>query len=77
MPEGPLTRDSPLIVRFSIFEFDTATGELWKAGRRIRLQEQACQVLRVLIERPGTLVTRDELCKMLWPEDTFEHARRC
>ena len=71
MPEGPLTRDSPLIVRFSIFEFDTATGELWKAGRRIRLQEQACQVLRVLIERPGTLVTRDELCKMLWPEDTF------
>jgi TolB-like protein/DNA-binding winged helix-turn-helix (wHTH) protein len=59
------------MIRFSIFEFDAETGELWKAGRRIRLQEQARQVLQQLLERPGELVTRDELRRMLWPEDTF------
>ncbi len=58
-------------VRFGVFEFDLVTGDLWKAGRRIRLQNQPRQVLRVLVSRADDLVTRDELRRELWPDDTF------
>jgi TolB-like protein/DNA-binding winged helix-turn-helix (wHTH) protein/Tfp pilus assembly protein PilF len=59
------------LVRFGVFEFDPASGELWKAGRRIRLQNQPRQVLRILVARRGELVTREELRRELWPDDTF------
>ena len=47
------------------------TRELQKNGQRFDLQEQPFLVLRALLERPGQLVTRDELIKRLWPSDTF------
>src|SRR5262245_45285010 len=59
------------IRRFSVFELDLRTGELRKNGMRLRLQEQPFQVLAMLLERPGELVTRDDLRQKLWPADTF------
>jgi DNA-binding winged helix-turn-helix (wHTH) protein/Tol biopolymer transport system component len=58
-------------IRFGIFEVDPRSGELRKSGTRIRLQEQPFQLLLVLLERPGELVTRDELKRRIWPEDSF------
>ncbi|SRR5581483_1555212 len=57
--------------RFGLFEADTASGELRKSGIRLRLQEQPFQVLITLLERPGEVVTREELRQRLWPEGTF------
>lgn len=57
--------------RFGPFELDPATGELRKFGLRMALQDQPLQVLTVLLERPGELVTREELRQRLWPADTF------
>jgi TolB-like protein/DNA-binding winged helix-turn-helix (wHTH) protein len=59
------------LVRFGGFEFDLESGDLWKGSRRIKLQNQPRQVLRVLVSRPGELVTREELRRELWPSDTF------
>jgi DNA-binding winged helix-turn-helix (wHTH) protein len=58
-------------VRFGPFEADAKTGELWKSGARLRLQEQPFQVLVMLLARKGELVTREELRQKLWPADTF------
>jgi TolB-like protein/DNA-binding winged helix-turn-helix (wHTH) protein/Tfp pilus assembly protein PilF len=59
-------------VRFGVFEVDLAAGELRKHGIRIKLRgEQPFQVLSILLEHPGEVVTREELCKKLWPTDTF------
>ena len=58
-------------VRFGPFEADVKTGELWKSGARLRLQEQPFQVLVMLLARKGELVTREELRQKLWPADTF------
>jgi len=58
-------------VRFGPFEVDFRTGELLKNGRKIRLQDQPLQVLAMLLERPGEVVTREEVQKRLWPGDTF------
>jgi len=58
-------------LRFGVFELDLRTGELRKHGLRVRLQEQPFQVLAMLLERHGELVTREELQKKLWPADTF------
>ena len=58
-------------VRFGDFELDMHSGELWKAGVRTNLQDQPLKVLACLVERPGTLVTRDELRARLWASDTF------
>jgi TolB-like protein/DNA-binding winged helix-turn-helix (wHTH) protein/Tfp pilus assembly protein PilF len=58
-------------LRFEVFEVDLCSGEVWKHGVRVRLQDQPFQVLRVLLERPGQIVTRDELKQTLWPADTF------
>jgi TolB-like protein/DNA-binding winged helix-turn-helix (wHTH) protein/Tfp pilus assembly protein PilF len=63
-------RPSPFI-RFAQFEIHFRAGELRKEGRRIRLQEQPFQVLTMLLERPGEMVTRAELQQKLWPADTF------
>src|ERR1700740_2333304 len=59
------------IFRFGLFELDLRAGELRKSGLKIKLQEQPLQILTVLLERPGEIVTREELQKRLWPEDTF------
>ena len=59
------------LVRFGVFELDRRSGEFRKAGVRINLQEQALQVLTMLSERPGELVTRDELRQRLWPNGTY------
>jgi pentatricopeptide repeat protein len=56
---------------FDEFEVDLRSGELWERGNRVRLQDQPFQVLRVLLERRGEIVTRDELKQTLWPADTF------
>src|SRR5579859_3788970 len=61
----------PKRLRFGVFEVDLLAGELRKHGIRIRLQEQPFRVLVTLLERPGEIVTRDELQKELWPADTF------
>ncbi len=57
--------------RFGAFEADRLSGELRKQGRRIKLQDQPFQILLVLLERPGHVVTREELRLKLWPGDTF------
>jgi DNA-binding winged helix-turn-helix (wHTH) protein/TolB-like protein len=58
-------------VRFGRFEFDTSAGELYGDGRRIRLQEHPRLILVALLERPGEIVTREELRERLWKSDTF------
>jgi Tol biopolymer transport system component/DNA-binding winged helix-turn-helix (wHTH) protein len=62
---------TPHLIRFGVFELDLRSGELRKAGARIPLQEQPRQILTVLLERPGDLITRSELHQRLWPSDTF------
>ncbi len=59
------------IVRFGAFEVDLRSGELRKGGLKIRLQDQPFKVLTMLLERPGHLVTREEMQKRLWASDTF------
>jgi Tol biopolymer transport system component/DNA-binding winged helix-turn-helix (wHTH) protein len=58
-------------VRFGAFEVDLGAGELRKHGLRLHLQEQPFQVLTALLERPGEVVTREELIRRLWPDGTF------
>lgn len=58
-------------VRFGAFEADLRAGELRKDGIRIRLQQQPFLVLAQMLEHPGEIVTRDDLQKKLWPENTF------
>lgn len=57
--------------RFGPFELDTERGELRKHGVRIRIQKQPFQVLRTLLERAGTLVSREDLRQTLWADNTF------
>jgi len=59
------------IVLFGLFEFDVETGELWTRGHHVRLQEQAQQVLRMLVSRPGEVITREAFRSALWPDETF------
>ena len=65
------TGNVPRLFRFGVFELDRDTGELRRSGSRIKLQTQPFQILSMMIERPGELVTRDELRRTLWPADTF------
>jgi Tol biopolymer transport system component/DNA-binding winged helix-turn-helix (wHTH) protein len=60
-----------LKVRFGAFELDARTGELRKHGVRLKIQDQPFQVLQALLERPGELVTREELQTRIWANDTF------
>ena len=59
------------VVRFGTFELDSRSGELHRNGRRVPLQGQPAQVLCHLVSRPGELVSRDELRRAIWAEDTF------
>jgi DNA-binding winged helix-turn-helix (wHTH) protein len=65
MPEGTLQLRP---VRFGTFEVNLRSGELRKAGVKLKLGGQPFQVLTILLERPGEVVTREELQKRLWPE---------
>jgi TolB-like protein/DNA-binding winged helix-turn-helix (wHTH) protein/Flp pilus assembly protein TadD len=62
-------------LKFGVFEADLRTGELTRLGKRVRLQEQPFQLLAMLLEKPGMLVTREELHLRLWPQTTvdFDH----
>ena len=59
------------LICFGVFELDGRTGELRKHGVRLKIQDQPFQVLQALLERPGELVTREELQRKIWPQDTF------
>jgi TolB-like protein/DNA-binding winged helix-turn-helix (wHTH) protein/Tfp pilus assembly protein PilF len=63
--------DTSRVVRFGAFELDRRAGELRKDGLRVRLQEQPLRILDALLSDPGEPVTREELRKRLWPDDTF------
>jgi len=57
--------------RFGVFELDASTGELRQRGIRVKLNAQPFQVLLLLLERPGQLLTREEISRELWPQGTF------
>jgi DNA-binding winged helix-turn-helix (wHTH) protein len=66
-----LSNQIPRFIRFGVFEVDTHSGELRKAGIRVRLQGQPLQVLMILLERGGEVVTREELRSRIWPGESF------
>src|SRR5271169_169727 len=69
--------ESPQRVLFGLFEADLQSGELWKAGKRIKIQSQPFKVLSVLLEHPGEVVSREDLQLRVWGKDTivdFEHS---
>jgi DNA-binding winged helix-turn-helix (wHTH) protein len=66
-----LANSSFRVIRFSTFEVNLDTRELRQRGQKVKLQEQPLQILAALLERPGELVTREELRNKLWPADTF------
>jgi len=66
-----ITTQVPGRVQFGLFEADLSVGTLSKRGIQIKIQEKPFQILRILVQRRGELVTRDELRKQLWPADTF------
>jgi TolB-like protein/DNA-binding winged helix-turn-helix (wHTH) protein/Flp pilus assembly protein TadD len=71
----PHVASSPSGFRFGVFEADIRNGELRKQGKRLSLQEQPFQLLIVLLERPGEVVTREEVRQRLWPQTIvdFDH----
>src|SRR5437868_14890449 len=70
MPISDSSDDAGLF-RFGVFEVNVIAGELRKKGVRVRLQEQPFQVLVVLLENAGQVVTREHLRQKVWPADTF------
>jgi TolB-like protein len=58
-------------IRFGVFEADFRAGELRKRGVKVKLQEQPLQILEMLLQHPGQVVTRQELQQKIWPPDTF------
>ena len=68
---------SPRVYRFGVFEFDPAAGELRKQGMKIKLQGQPIEILAMLLDRPGEVISREEIQRQLWPDGTkveFEHS---
>jgi len=59
------------VVRFGVFEVNLRSGELRKHGLRLRLPGQPLKILTILLEQPGEVVTREQIQKSLWPDDTF------
>ncbi len=57
--------------RFGVYEADATSGELRRQGLRVKLHAQPFEVLVMLLERPGELLTREEICRKLWPDGTF------
>src|ERR1700761_591954 len=65
-------RDQPAkLYRFGAFEADPETGELRRSGLKIKLHSQPFRVLLMLLERPGEILTREEISRELWPDGTF------
>src|SRR5919106_5191874 len=58
-------------LRFGPFELDVRSRELRNGQTRVRLQDQPFEILRMMLERPGDVVTREELARRLWPQGTF------
>jgi len=67
----PAPQNRAKVARFGVFELDLSVGELRRNGVKLRLQEQPFQVLALLLERTGEVITREELQQKLWPSDTF------
>jgi DNA-binding winged helix-turn-helix (wHTH) protein len=67
----PQPAPAPAILRFDVYALDLRAGELYKNGRKIKLQEQPFQILAMLLEHPGDVVTREEMRQRLWSGDTF------
>jgi DNA-binding winged helix-turn-helix (wHTH) protein len=67
----PARSQLPRLLRFGLFEIDVPAGELRENGVKLKLQEQPFQILCLLVEQPGEVVTREELRNRLWPADTF------
>jgi Tol biopolymer transport system component/DNA-binding winged helix-turn-helix (wHTH) protein len=70
-PVAPAAPSSPRTIRFGVFELDLKAGELRKQGVKVKLQDQPFQILVMLLEHPGEIVTREEIQQKLWPADTF------
>jgi DNA-binding winged helix-turn-helix (wHTH) protein len=68
MPFAPPSRR---IFRFGLFELDAARNTLTRSGARVKIQDQPFRVLVMLLERPGEIITREELRQSIWPEGTF------
>ena len=68
MEERPQAKS---VVRFGIFEVDLRAGELRRQGLKVKIQEKPFQILAVLLESPGEVITREELRQRLWPGDVF------
>lgn len=68
---GVVPQNQNRLARFGVFELDLSAGELRKNGVKLRLQGQPFQVLALLLDRAGEVVTREELQQTLWPSDTF------
>jgi DNA-binding winged helix-turn-helix (wHTH) protein len=66
---NPLRQTS--VVRFGTYEVRLQSGELRKSGIRIKVQQQPLRLLEILLERPGEIVTREELRSRMWPNDSF------
>jgi len=67
----PLGARNSALLRFDGFEVDLRRENCTRANERSKLQEQPFQILAILLEQPGEVVTREELQKRLWPADTF------
>jgi DNA-binding winged helix-turn-helix (wHTH) protein/WD40 repeat protein len=73
----PPVQNGSRTIRFGVFEADLHSGEVRKSGNRVKLQDQPFKVLQILLERPGSLVTREELQSRIWPDESygdFDHA---
>ena len=68
---GVVPQNNSKVARFGVFELDLTAGELRKSGVKLRLQGQPFQVLALLLDHAGDVVTREELQQKLWPSDTF------
>ena len=59
------------MLHFDEFDLDTESGDLWKGGVRVKLQPQPMRILCLLATRAGQLVSREQIQKHIWPEETF------
>src|SRR5262245_40612863 len=71
--DRPIAATATRRTKFGAFEADPRSGELVKNGRRVRLQEQPFQLLSALLDRPGEVVTREELRVLLWPQTVVDY----
>jgi Transcriptional regulatory protein, C terminal len=65
------------LIRFGVFEVDARSGEVRKAGVRIKLQDQPFKVLLTLLDHPGEVITREDLRARIWPNESFGGLRSC